>query len=141
MDAAEDERCWFHDHGDDDTACSKDPRHTAALRLRHSGAPSWGRLDLKTDGGGWRHFLEGGAIHCGAGLELQAIEWQSDDYGEFTLRTSTAVRVRYEVEWLREPPTKGPPWRAVLYHSTGGHTFKTTLEGWMRFRWPSREGR
>lgn len=126
----------FFDHGDDDTACLKDVRHTAALHRRHSGAPSWGELELKTDAGGWRHFLDGEAIHCGSGLDLQAIEYKSDDYGEFSLRLSTGVRVRYEVAWLRNrvDDVAVCPWRAVLYHSTGGHTFTAPLEAWMRFR-------
>jgi hypothetical protein len=137
--AEEEDRCFFCDHDDNDTACLKDARHTAALQRRHSGAPSWAEIDLQTDAGGWRHFLYGEPIHCGSGLDLQAREYKCDDYGEYSLRTSKAVRVRYEVEWLRERPAEGPPWRAVLYHSTGGHTFKAPLEAWMRFRWP--EGR
>lgn len=127
----------FFDHGDDDTACLKDVKHTAALHRRHSGAPSWGELELRDVGGGWRHFLYGQAIHCGAGLELQAIEYKADDYGEFSLRLSTGVRVRYEVAHLRKRPEEdGPPWRAMLYVSAGGHTFSGPLEAWMRFRWP-----
>jgi len=129
------------DHEDGDTDCSLDPRHGPALRLRRSGAPPWGRIETSKDGGGWRDFLDGDPIHCGSGLELQAREYRSDDYGEFTLALPTGVRVRYEVAWLRERPAEGPPWRAVLYHSAGGHTFTTPLEPWMRFRWPKREGR
>lgn len=131
----------FMDHADGDTSCPTDPKHTAALVARRSGAPSWSALELRRERGDWRHYLDGEPIHCGAGLELQAIEWKGDDYGEFTVRLAEGVRVRYEVEWLRAPPTDGPPappWKPALYISAGGHSgFKGPLEQWMRFRWPA----
>jgi hypothetical protein len=127
----------FMDHGDDDTSCATDPKHTKALAARRSGARTWSAIEIRRERGDWRHFLDDQAIHCGAGLELQAIEWKSDDYGEFTVKLDEGVRVRYEVEWLRDRPADGPPWKPVLYVSMGGHSgFKGPLENWMRFRWP-----
>ncbi len=128
----------FMDHADGDTSCATDPKHTAALAARRSGAPSWSALELRRERGDWRHYLDGEPIHCGAGLELQAIEWKGDDYGEFTIKRAEGVRVRYEVEWVRERSKDAPPWVAVLHIAAGGHSgFKGPLEAWMRFRWPT----
>jgi hypothetical protein len=130
------EEHMFMDHDDGDTSCPLNPKHTAALAARRSGARSWSALELRSERGDWRHYLDGEPIHCGAGLELQSIEGKSDDYGEFTLKLDEGVRVRYEVVWLRDRPTDAPPWKPVLYLSAGGHSFHGELEQWMRFRWP-----
>jgi hypothetical protein len=132
----EEEEHSMSDHLDGLPMCG-DPSHREAVRLRRSGSPEWSPIVLGNDRGGMRDFLDGQPIHCGTTLELQAIEWKADDFGEFTLRTSTPVRVRYEVAWRwltgADKPTRPD---VVLHADIGGHGFTTDLRGWMRFRWP-----
>lgn len=109
-----------------------DAEHRAALARRAAGAPSWSPLKRRREHGDFRDYLDGAPIHCGAGLELQSIEYRSDDYGEFTLKLATGVRVRYELAW----PPGGADRQIVLHGSIGGHEFTTMAEAWMRFRWP-----
>jgi hypothetical protein len=90
--------------------------------------------DPGTDGGGRRHFLDGEAIHCGTCLELQAIDFRSDDYGLYTVPLQNGAIVTYEAAW--HGAADGP--RATLHASVGGHEFMRTLEPWMRFRWSRR---
>ena len=108
--------------------CS-DPKHREALRRRAAGAPKWSPISRLTDDGGTRDFLDGQAIHCGDMLELQAVEWQADDFGEFVLPLEIGKRVRYECNLSG----RGTP---VFYASLAGHEFTTRLEPYMRFRWP-----
>jgi hypothetical protein len=111
-----------------------DPEHRAALARRAAGAPSWGQLVREDEGAnGFRDYLDGEPIHCGAGLELQAIEYRSDDYGEYVLKLPTGVRVRYELDW----PPRGDR-QVVLHAGIAGHEFTARHETWMRFRWPPR---
>lgn len=67
---------------------------------------------LGKDGGGWRDFLDGRAIHCGTQLQL----WLGDHW----------IYARYEIGdyWERE---------AVL-HSVDGE--RALNRDTMRFRWP-----
>lgn len=110
------------------------PEHRAALARRREGAPEWYRIERANDGGGARDFLNGEAIHCGAGLELQVVEHHDDDYGGYTLRQRAGVPVRYEVDGPLQSGGK-----VVLYAELGGHTFRTQLDPWMRFRWIRRD--
>jgi hypothetical protein len=93
---------------------------------------AWSKLVLGADSGGRRHFLDGEPVSCGTGLELQAIAYRSDDYGEYTVPLQQGVGVRYEAELSREDAP------ATLHGDLGGHEFVTRLEPWMRFRWPGR---
>jgi hypothetical protein len=126
----------FYDHYDDDYVggCS-DPKHRAALERRLAGAPGWCALERRQEDGGFRDYLDGKPIHCGTGLELQSVEYRSDDYGEYSLKLPTGVCVRYELAW-------GPGERAVMLHGDlGGHEFVAKHKLWMLFRWPQRGGR
>lgn len=105
----------------------EDKEHQAALERRRGGAAEWGAIKRGSDAGGERDFLDGRAIHCGATLELQSIEYKGDDYGEFVLRLAKGVRVRYELDVDR---------RVVLYADVGGYLFAEKANPWMRFRWP-----
>jgi hypothetical protein len=118
-----------------------DPGHAKALLVRRQAkAASWSPIVLGQDRGGWRDFLDEQPIHCGSGLELQALEYRSDDYGEYTVALDRGALVRYEVEWYQAPPGARPH-RVVLYSSVAGHSFTARHEAWMRFRWPAAEKR
>lgn len=84
--------------GHDRTDVCEDLGHRAALARRREGAVSWSAIVRRSDDGGRRDFLDGDPLHCGAGLELQAIEWRDDDYGSYTVRLATGARVRYELD-------------------------------------------
>lgn len=110
-----------------------DADHRAALVRRAAGAPNWSPIERRhSEREGTRDYLDGKPIHCGTGLELQAIEYRSDDYGEFALKLATGVRVRYELAW----PPGGADRQIILHGSIGGHEFTATADSWMRFRWP-----
>ena len=113
-----------------------DESHRVALAARRGGAPKWSPIERGRDAGGGRDFLDGRPIHCGTGLELQAIEYKSDDYGEYVLALPTGVRVRYEIEFVRDPAAGENPKRIVLYTTVGAIVFRARHEAWMRFRWP-----
>jgi hypothetical protein len=119
-----------------DAFCPDDPQHTEALRRRRAGAAEWCAIERGRDAGGSRDFLDGQPIHCGATLELQAIEHHDDDYGSFTLKLPTGVLVRYELAW-----GKGEERAIELHAAIGGHSIEFRHEQWMRFRWPQRGGR
>ena len=121
------------DHRDQgDTTCVHSEGHREALqRRRDAKAGQWSPIVVGQDAGGRRDFLDGRPIHCGTTLELQAIEEGGDDYGSFSVSLSTGHLVRYELTWL-----PGDERRIDLYVGVGGHTFMTSLEPWMRFRWP-----
>lgn len=89
---------------------------------------SWSVLTIKGD----RHFLDGEPIHCGTALELQAIEFRNDDYGEYHAVLQRGIRVRYE---LNGPGSLAQ--RVVLHVTVDGHEFTSRLWGSMRFRWPA----
>jgi hypothetical protein len=110
-----------------DTQC-EDAEHRAALARRADGAGSWSPIVRSRTEGGPRDFLDGEPINCGSGLELQAIEYRSDDYGEFTVKLPSGVRVRYELD-------RG---EIVFYGGIAGHEFTSPHHAWMRFRWPER---
>ncbi len=109
-----------------------DAAHRAALARRAAGAPSWSLLERRHEHDDFRDYLDGKPIHCGTGLELQAIEYRSDDYGEYIVKLPTGARVRYELAW----PPGSPERRVMLHGSIGGHEFVAVHEQWMRFRWP-----
>lgn len=105
------------------------PAALAASARLDALAGSWLPLTFKED----RHFLDGEPIHCGTALELQAIEYRYDDYGEYHAVLPRGIRVRYELD--------GPgslAQRVVLHVNVEGHEFTSRLLGWMRFRWPKR---
>lgn len=99
---------------------------------RDRGAALWHAL-IREDYGGdsFRDFVDGSPVSCGASLELQDIEWRSDDDGDYRIALATGARVRYEIEWT---PTKRP----VLYAVVAGYDFVGEVKPWMRFRWPER---
>ena len=117
---------FLHEH----TGPCADPTHNEALKRRSAGASKWYAIERREDPGGWRDYLEGSPIHCGGQIELQAVEYRGDDFGEYTVWLDKAVTVRYEADLSCEDGGIG------LYTSIGGHEFRATHEGWMRFRWP-----
>ena len=120
-----------HEHDCDD------PKHNEARKRRAAGAPKWYAIERKEEYGGFRDFLDGHhrgpssvAIHCGEQIELQAVEWHSDDFGEYAISLDKAIPVRYEAD------LSCADGGISLYTQIGGHSFQTRHEGWMRFRWP-----
>jgi hypothetical protein len=114
-----------------DRTCAK-PAHRDALQARRAAKEGkWSPIVRGHDSGGKRDFLDGKPVHCGATLELQAVETREDDYGQFSVWTQVGVRVRYELE-----PNKG----ITLYAAVAGFNFTHRHDDWMRFRWPRREG-
>jgi len=103
-----------------------------ALAGRSAGAREWGQIRDGNDGGGWRQYLDGEPIHCGAVLELQELECRSDDYGEYTVRKATGIVVCYEVAWVHGARV------GMLHLPIGGHEFSKPIDSWMRFRWARR---
>jgi hypothetical protein len=111
------------------TAPCDDPNHAEALKRRAAGASQWGKISRLCDVGGPRDFLDGKPIPCGTMLELQAVEYQADDYGEYMLYSDNSVAVRYEAD------LSVPEGRSRLHAVIGGHEFLAGCEPWMRFRW------
>jgi hypothetical protein len=112
-------------------ACD-DLHHVIALDARRAAArvEPWGKIRRDPEAGGsFRDYLFGQPIHCGAGLELQAVEYRYDDYGSYTVFLDQGHPVRYE--------HNGGV--VVLYADLGGHTFTSQLQAWMRFRWPKKQ--
>jgi hypothetical protein len=104
-------------------------QHVVALDARRAAASvePWGKIRRDRQGGGdFRDYLFGEPIHCGAGLELQAVEYRYDDFGSYTVFLDRGHAVRYE-------HSVGV---VTLYADIGGHTFACSLQAWMRFRWP-----
>jgi len=114
------------------------PAVQAARRWALAKEGSWSKLELRREHGDERHYLDGRAIHCGTGLELQAIEHRSDDYGEYVAVLQRGRRVRYETAWRGQTPETLDR-RVVLHVGVDGHEFTSRMEGWMRFRWPRDE--
>jgi hypothetical protein len=137
LEGAHDE-CWPGE------PCKVDPRACPheEVRQRRAGlrGSEWGQLELRREGSGLRHYLDGEPVHCGAGLELQAIEYKSDDVGEFTTFLQRGRGVRYEASTLQVVSRDGRPQpstlHAQLYTVVDGHSFVARAEAWMRFRWP-----
>jgi len=107
-----------------------------ARRLRVGSAREWSPIVAGEDGGGYRDFLDGRAIHCGTFLELQG---QADvvdkvDQEIVTKRLETGVIVRYETS--HRITKTGAQRIVVLYGELGGHDVTLHHEAWMRFRWP-----
>lgn len=100
---------------------------TAAMA---EGGGAWGRLELRRESGGLRHYLDGRPVHSGYHLVLQGVAHREDAYGEFTVPVQVEHDVRYEtlVRGL-------DGFDADLFVVVGGHTFRAPLEAWMRFRW------
>jgi len=119
--------CWFGEGcavGRED-----DCPPTIAARKRDKGT-AWSSLELRRDGGGLRHYLDGEPVHCGRAVMLQAIEPCWDDYGEWSYALQQGKRVRYEAS------IQDREIRATLHAVVEGHEFIARLEKWMRFRWP-----
>lgn len=105
--------------------------HGRALR-RNARASQWSELELRRDAGGFRHYLDGRAVHCGEGLVLQVMDERYDDDGNgYTVWLQKGHPVRYEASQTRD----GLAWS--LYTGVAGVTFSTGGEAWFRFRWPS----
>jgi len=121
--------CWFGE------VCAigraDDCPPTIAARKRDKGT-AWPMLEVRRELGGLRHYLEGEPVHCGAGLQLQAITFRADDYGEWQVALPLGTRVRYEAA------IGDTEIRATLHADVAGHEFIARLEKWMRFRWPER---
>lgn len=122
-------------------ACSGgDPANCPAVKAaevrRRARAGEWSELEVRDEGGGQRHYLDGQAIHCGAMIEIQALEYKSDDYGEYTVCLQRGRLVRYELAWPIKPTSLDD--RVVLYIEVDGHTFTAAGAG-KRYRWPRRE--
>jgi len=137
MNTSQCSRDSFYDHFADDGqpidwTCAN-PEHTAAIARRAQRGDAWAPMVRRPDGGDTRDFVDGEPVHCGAALELQSIEYKSDDYGEWTVRLDKGTHVRYELAW-----GKGDGKRAMLHTCLGGHEFVTPVHPWMRFRWPKR---
>lgn len=104
-------------------------------RQREKTAGAWSALELRDeDMNGRRHHLDGEPIHCGEFIELQAIEYKRDDYGEYTVHKQEGVLVRYEASLHSEKPV------VTLHAGVKGHEFVSSAEPWMRFRWPKKNG-
>jgi len=125
---------WVSDHLDaGDVTCPHDKDHALALEARVAAKRGgWSPLQVRKEGSGLRHYLDGQPVHCGTGLELQVIEYKSDDYGEFTVFRNEGRRVRYEAS------QDGKTIRATLHVGVAGHEFVAASESYMRFRWPVR---
>ncbi len=123
---------WFYDHLDaGDEGCLSDAEHDQALkRRREAKAGAWRELRAAVQGTSTRHFLDGQPINCGRSIELQSIEYRSDDFGEFLAYLDQGVAARYEVQ---HTPAGIRPMLHVIVH---GHEFTAAVESWMRFRWP-----
>lgn len=80
-------------------------------------------LELKHDGGGSRHYLEGKPIHCGTQLLLRVNPIHSDQ--------ERWVWARYEAHWGRGDPMP-------VLHTTFGRVVPD--EGTF-LRWPKEEER
>jgi len=100
-------------------------------RIRiQSQAAAWSLLALRKDEGGFRHYLDGKAVHCGDTIELQAIEEHHDDHGPYSVPVQLGTPVRYESDlYLPTPET-------TLFASVAGRVFAAALSPSMRFRWP-----
>lgn len=108
------------------------PREPSRELRRKAQVGAWSALEVRQEGGGLRHYLDGEPVHCGEGLELQAIEHRDDDGQEYLAFLPHGRAVRYEASQA------GKTIRAVLYAGVEGHSFSTAHQAWMRFRWPVR---
>jgi hypothetical protein len=118
---------WDPCKASDPGSCPRQPdRERRAFERRGT----WSPLVVERDDGGKRHVLDGRPLHCGTCIELQAIEYRYDDGGEYTVPLQRGELVRYEATWRDGEP------RATLHIRLGGHEFSSSLESWMRFRWP-----
>lgn len=105
-----------HAHGD--PRCWNKPEHLK------------GALQLRRDPSGWRHYLEGAAVHCGAALLLRKVFYRVTDAGdEEIVPTDDWKLVSYEANLCRPQPTVQlivdvAGYRAILPHLPS-----------MRFRW------
>jgi hypothetical protein len=100
-----------------------------ARAKREHGRP-WSSLTTRREPGGLRHYLEGKAVHCGDGLELQHVAPRFDDYGEYSQALQLGAGVRYEASF------DGARIKATVHADVGGHEFVARLDESMRFRWP-----
>lgn len=109
-------------------------RHRRAIEARAGGAAPWSALERREEAGGWRDYLDGEPVHCGAVLELQSRRFEADDFGEYALAEGNGTRVRYELGWKDRV-------RVVVLHAyVGGREFTSLADRYMRFRWPRRDG-
>lgn len=94
----------------------------------------WGPLVLrKEEPSGWRHYLNGEPVHCGAGLLLLYANGDPAHVGGSNDREAI-LRVRYEspLATSAQPP-------ALLYFDAHGHEALIRAHSGMRLRWPHRE--
>jgi hypothetical protein len=128
-----------HDDCERDEPCAAGrpaecPREPARKFRRDAKAGAWGKLEVRREGmAGLRHYLGEWDIHCGAAIELQAIEHRCDpDGNEVAWYVDRGVVVRYEAS------QDGREISATLYAGVAGCTFVAAVEPWMRFRRPVR---
>lgn len=131
------EDCSFHDegacHAGDPEHCERSLAYRKRQRAKTEGA--WSQLIArKEEPNGWRHYLDGEPVHCGEALELQAIQFKYDDYGEYHVHRPEGALVRYEANLNGDEP------HVTLYADVKGHSFATRGEPYMRFRWPKKNG-
>jgi hypothetical protein len=118
---------------DEHTVPCDNPKHCDALRRRGEGrACIWGTISRLSDDGGYRDFLDDQPISCGSMLELQAVDYKDDDFGEYSVYLNKGHVVRYEANLSRRDGG------ITLYSSIGGHRFVASHHAGMRFRWPKR---
>jgi len=121
------------DHIEADEWTCAEREHAAALQRRAEGRRGqWHELRVRRQSGGLRHYLDGEPISCGSSIELQAIDWHDDDFGEFRVYRPRGRVVRYEAR------QDGVTLNATLHTLVEGHEFVAKVESWMRFRWPVR---
>ena len=97
-----------------------------------------GKLTLRREDGGWRHYLCGQSVHCGSALELRCREWFDDgEHGPTWRNVEPAqyVPVRYECQL--QVSGDGPP-VPLFYGELGGHSVVIRHEQSFILRWPAR---
>lgn len=118
--------------------CERWKAHKRATEAAERAA-GWHRLKRKDNSGGYRDQLDGQPVHCGAGLELQAVEYVVDKVtGNETRRAAgKTIPVRYEIADRLDGQGK---WTRVakLHADVGGHEFSADAEG-LLLRWPVRK--
>lgn len=110
-----------------------------AEELAAEAAEGWHKLKPTGDAGGYRDFVDGQPVHCGAALELRIVEYHYDRATERDVvrKLDKGTPVRYEI--AHRQGKDGRVVRVPMLHaSVGGHEFKAEANAAMRFRWPVR---